>query len=61
MKEMIILGKTQAVPFNIVGQILSATDMPVLNFKVEYPPNYSGVKAVYGVIINYINKLLMVH
>lgn len=45
-------GKKQAVPFNIVGQILSATDMPELNFKVEYPPNYSGVKAVYGV--NYV-------
>ncbi len=42
-------GKKQAVPFNIVGQILSASDMPVLNFKVDYPPNYSGVKAVYGV------------
>lgn len=45
-------GKTQAVPFNIVGQILSASDMPMLNFKVEYPTNYSGVKAVYG--INYV-------
>ena len=45
-------GKKQAVPFNIVGQILSASDMPVLNFKVEYPTNYSGVKAVYGV--NYV-------
>ncbi|MEG1854766.1 MAG: hypothetical protein RR231_04610, partial [Acinetobacter sp.] len=45
-------GKKQSVPFNIVGQILSATDMPELNFKVEYPPNYSGVKAVYGV--NYV-------
>ncbi len=45
-------GKKQSVPFNIVGQILSASDMPVLNFKVEYPPNYSGVKAVYGV--NYV-------
>ncbi|UIZ99319.1 hypothetical protein [Acinetobacter johnsonii] len=42
-------GKKQAVPFNIVGQILSTSDMPVLNFKVDYPPNYSGVKAVYGV------------
>ncbi|USI86229.1 hypothetical protein LZ086_13680 [Acinetobacter johnsonii] len=42
-------GKTQAVPFNIVGQILSQDDMPTLNFKVDYPPNYSGVKAVYGV------------
>ena len=44
-----ISGKTQAVPFNIVGQILSQDDMPTLNFKVDYPPNYSGVKAVYGV------------
>ncbi|WP_228147473.1 DUF11 domain-containing protein [Acinetobacter sp. ANC 3813] len=41
-------GKQQAVPFNIVGQILSQADMPTLKFKIEYPSSYSGTKAVYG-------------
>lgn len=41
-------GKTYSVPFNIVGQILSQSDMPTLQFKIEYPADYSQTKAVYG-------------
>lgn len=41
-------GKTYSVPFNIVGQILRQTDMPTLQFKVEYPSGYTQAKAVYG-------------
>lgn len=47
-----VSGKMQSVPFNMVGQILSQSDMPTLKFKIEYLDNYSGAKAVYGV--NYI-------
>ncbi|OAL76699.1 hypothetical protein AY606_12035 [Acinetobacter sp. SFB] len=41
-------GKTHSVPFNIVGQILSQSDMPTLQFKIEYPAAYAQTKAVYG-------------
>lgn len=41
-------GKTHSVPFNIVGQILSQSDMPTLQFKIEYPTDYAQTKAVYG-------------
>ncbi|OTG73992.1 hypothetical protein B9T26_07580 [Acinetobacter sp. ANC 4169] len=41
-------GRTYSVPFNIVGQILSQSDMPTLQFKIEYPSGYAQTKAVYG-------------
>ncbi|MBU3847223.1 MAG: hypothetical protein H9855_09655, partial [Candidatus Acinetobacter avistercoris] len=41
-------GKTHSVPFNIVGQILSQSDMPTLQFKIEYPTGYAQTKAIYG-------------
>ncbi len=44
-------GKTYSVPFNIVGQILNQSDMPTLQFKIEYPTGYTQTKAIYG--INY--------
>ena len=40
-------GKTHSVPFNIVGQILSQSDMPTLQFKIEYPVDFTQTKAVY--------------
>lgn len=42
------IGKTYSVPFNMVGQILSQNDMPILQFKIEYPTGYAQAKAVYG-------------
>ncbi|CAM3031949.1 DUF11 domain-containing protein [Acinetobacter celticus] len=41
-------GKQYSVPFNIVGQILSQSDMPTLQFKIEYPTAYAQAKAVYA-------------
>lgn len=41
-------GKIHSVPFNIVGQILSQSDMPTLQFKIEYPTGYAQTKAIYG-------------
>jgi len=41
-------GQSHSVSFNIVGQILSQSDMPTLQFKVEYPSGYTQAKAVYG-------------
>lgn len=41
-------GQNHSVSFNIVGQILSQSDMPTLQFKVEYPSGYTQAKAVYG-------------
>ncbi|MGA8882287.1 MAG: hypothetical protein WB445_01490 [Acinetobacter sp.] len=41
-------GQSYSVSFNIVGQILSQNDMPMLQFKVEYPSGYNQAKAVYG-------------
>lgn len=41
-------GKTHSVPFNVVGQILSQSDMPTLQFKIEYLTGYAQTKAVYG-------------
>ena len=42
-------GTRRSIPFNIVGHIRSSADMPTLKFKIEYPSNYTGSKAVYGV------------
>ncbi|WP_218697888.1 DUF11 domain-containing protein [Acinetobacter harbinensis] len=42
-------GKDYSVPFNMVGQVLSTSDMPILQFKIEYPIGYTQTKAIYGV------------
>ncbi len=60
-------GKTHSVPFNIVGQILSQSDMPTLQFKIEYPVDFTQTKAVYdknyqlykqsGITLNSVDNL----
>ena len=41
-------GKTHTVPFNLVGYLVTQADMPSLQFKIEYPSNYTKTKAIYG-------------
>lgn len=39
----------RSLAFNMVGHITSQSEMPLLQFQIEYPQDYIGSKAVYGV------------